>query len=50
MIIGMGILALGIVILSVFPEPVFAIAREGGSALASNADLVTGILNATGTP
>jgi proton-translocating NADH-quinone oxidoreductase chain N len=50
MIIGMGILALGIVFLGIFPEPVFALAREAGSALANISELVNGILNAAGTP
>ena len=50
MLVGMAILALGIVILGIYPEPVFAIAREAGSALSNIAELVAAILNATGTP
>ncbi len=50
MIAGMAILALGIIVLGVYPEPVFAIARAAGSALSNISELVTAILNATGTP
>ena len=50
MIIGMGLLALGIVLIGIFPELAFSIARAAGTALANIGELVTGILNAAGTP
>lgn len=50
MLIGMGILALAIIAIGIFPGPIFNIARDAGAALADYSQIIQAILNATGVP
>ena len=45
MLVGMGILALALVIIGIYPGPIFSLAVDAGNAL-MNGDFITAILSA----